>query len=74
MSGYPKTPTPGTGALDGAIGQASTLGQLEALAGLTPETRTQFWLAFAGIDNEAQRLAAGIDELKRRIHRTGFMA
>jgi hypothetical protein len=74
MSGYPKPPTPGTGALDGAIGQASTLGQLEALAGLTPETRIEFWLAFAGIDNEAQRLAAGIDELKRRVHRTGFMA
>jgi len=62
------------GAFDGAIGQASTLGQLEALAGLTPETRVGFWLDYAGIENEAERLAAGIAELKRRIRRTGMMA
>ena len=62
------------GAFDGAIGQASTLGQLEALAGLTPETRVGFWLDYAGIENEAERLATGIAELKRRIWRTGMMA
>lgn len=62
------------GAFDGAIGKASTLGQLEALAGLTPETRVGFWLDYAGIENEAERLATGIAELKRRIRRTGMMA
>ncbi len=67
-------PSSGRGSFDAAIDQASTLGQLEALAGLTPETRVDFWLDYAGIENEAQRLAAGIAELKRRIRRTGFMA
>jgi hypothetical protein len=74
MSGYPKPPTGGAHAFDGAIGQASTLGQLEALAGLTPVTRVEFWLAYAGIENEGERLAAGIAELKQRIRRTGMMA
>jgi hypothetical protein len=68
------TPPSGRGAFDGAIGQASTLGQLEALAGLTPETRVGFWLDYAAIENEAERLAAGVAELKRRIRRTGMMA
>jgi hypothetical protein len=74
MSGYPKAPASGAHAFDAAIGQASTLGQLEALAGLTPETRVEFWLAYAGIENEGERLAAGIAELKQRIRRTGMMA
>lgn len=72
MSGSP--PRTGPGAFDAAIGQASTLGQLEALAGLTPDTRVGFWLDYAGIENEAERLASGIAELKRRIRRTGMMA
>jgi hypothetical protein len=67
-------PPASRGAFDGAIDQASTLGQLEALAGLTPETRVGFWLNYAGIDNDAERLAIGIAELKRRIRRTGMMA
>jgi hypothetical protein len=75
MSGYPKTPpSTGSGALDGAIGQASTLGQLESLAGLTPETRIEFWLAFANVEDEAQRLATGVAELRRRIRHAGFLA
>lgn len=68
------TPPPSSGAFDGAIGKASTLGQLEALAGLTPETRIAFWLDYAGIENEAERLAAGIAALKFRIRRSGLMA
>ncbi|HLZ65035.1 MAG TPA: hypothetical protein VKQ29_02335 [Aliidongia sp.] len=74
MSGDQMAPAAGVGAFDAAIGQASTLGQLEALAGLTSETRIDFWLAYAGIENEGERLAAGIAELKRRIRRTGMMA
>jgi hypothetical protein len=68
------TPPANQGAFDAAIGQASTLGQLEGLAGLTPETRVEFWLDYAGIENEAARLAAGIAELKRRIRRAGILA
>ena len=68
------TPPPYRGAFDGAIDQASTLGQLEALAGLTPETRVAFWLEYAGIESESERLAAGIAALKHRIRRSGLMA
>jgi len=68
------TPPPYRGAFDGAIDQASTLGQLEALAGLTPETRVAFWLDYAEIENESERLAAGIATLKNRIRRGGMMA
>lgn len=69
------TPSPsGRGVFDAAIDQASTLGQLEALAGLTPESRVEFWLDYAGIENDAERLSAGIAELKRRIRQTGLMA
>ncbi|HEV2674446.1 MAG TPA: hypothetical protein VGV37_07885, partial [Aliidongia sp.] len=61
MTGYPKPPRAmPPGAFDPAIGQASTLGQLEALAGITDETRIEFWLMFGGIENEAERLAAGV--------------
>jgi hypothetical protein len=74
MTGYPKPPVAAPGAFEPAIDQASTLGQLEALAGITAETRIDFWLPFSSIENEAQRLAAGIDELKRRIRKTGLMA
>lgn len=74
MTGYRKTPAATPGAFDPAIGQASTLGQLEALAGITDESRVDFWLLFSSIENEAERLATGIAELKRRIRTTGLMA
>lgn len=61
-------------AYDTAIDKASTLGQLETLAGLTPETRIGFWLSFAEIESESDRLAAGVAELKHRIRRAGLMA
>jgi hypothetical protein len=74
MTGYPKPPAASPGAFGPAIDQASTLGQLEALAGITDDTRVEFWLMFSGIENDAARLAAGIAELKRRIGTTGLMA
>ena len=74
MTGYRKTPAATPGAFGPAIDQASTLGQLEALAGITDESRIEFWLLFSGIENEAERLATGIAELKRRIRTTGLMA
>jgi hypothetical protein len=74
MTGSPKPSPAPRGTFDAAIDQAATLGQLEALAGLDEKTRVDFWLTFAGIENEAARLAAGIAELKRRIRTTGMMA
>ncbi|GGF02782.1 hypothetical protein GCM10011611_05330 [Aliidongia dinghuensis] len=68
------TPDAERGAFEPLIDQASTLGQLEALAGLTAENRVDFWLAFGEIENEAERIAAGVAELKRRIRRAGLMA
>ena len=62
------------GAFDPLIDQASTLGQLEALAGIDEATRVNFWLRFADIENEADRLAAGIAELKHRIRTSGLLA
>ena len=71
MTGHAKPPR---GAFDPLIDQASTLGQLEALAGIDEASRVEFWLRFAEIDNEADRLAAGIAELKHRIRRGGLVA
>ena len=55
-------------ALSEAIRRASSIGEIERLAGIPPtvEDRTAFWLPFSHLPG-ASALDAGVAELKRRI-------
>ena len=54
--------------IEASISSASSIGDLERLAGIGQdnESRYQFWRAFAAVEG-AKCLDAGVAELKRRI-------
>ncbi len=59
--------------IEAAIHKASSIGDLESLAGIEQDlaARTEFWLAFCRLPGGAS-LDAGIAELKRRIRAQGL--